>query len=178
MIVAADAWTVIPVIVGVLTAAAGVVTWFVNGVRAERTRLQKLYADAYSAVVSYQEYPYIIRRRRAPTAEHPEIAGEERLRISAGLHGVQEELNNYAAQISTESDAVSQKYDELVRRTREVAGTYMHEAWERPALDNDAGMNMRLDYDELSAPQDEYLNAVKEDMKFRRVAWVGLRKPH
>jgi hypothetical protein len=178
MIVATDLWTAIPVVVGVLTAAAGAVTWFVNGVRTERARLQKLYADAYSAVVSYQEYPYIIKRRRAPTADHPEIGGEERLRISAGLHGVQEQLNNYAAQISTESDAVSQKYTELVRKTREVAGTYMHEAWEKPALGNDAGMNLRLDYDELRAPQDEYLAAVKRDMKFWRVAWVGLRKPH
>lgn len=121
MIVATDAWTIIPVIVGVLTAAAGVVTWFVNGVRAERARLQKLYADAYSAIVSYQEYPYIIKRRRAPTPEHPEIASEERLRISAGLHRVQEALNNYAAQISTESDAVSEKYTELVRRTRDLS---------------------------------------------------------
>jgi hypothetical protein len=62
--------------------------------------------------------------------------------------------------------------------TREVVGTYMNEAWRGPALDNDAGMNMRLDYDELAAPEQEYLSAVKEDMKFRRVAWVGLRKPH
>jgi hypothetical protein len=178
VIVATSAWTIIPVIVGVFTAAGGVVTWFVGGVRTERTRLQKLYADAYSAVVSYQEYPYIIGRRRAPTAEHPEIAGEERLRISAGLHGVQEQLNNYLAQISTESDAVSQKYTQLVRRTREVAGTYMHEAWKGPALDNDAGMNMRLDYAELREPQDEYLGAVKTDMRFWRVAWVGRRKPH
>ena len=95
---------------------------------------------------------YIIRRRRAPTADHPEIAGEERLRISAGLHGVQEEPQQLrGAQISTESDAVvAGRYDELVRRTRAVAGTYMHEAWETPALGDDAGMNMRLDYDELT----------------------------
>jgi hypothetical protein len=178
VIVAADAWTIIPVIVGVLAAAGGVITWFMNGVRTERARLQKLYADAYSAVVSYQEYPYIIKRRRAPTADHPEIAGEERLRISGGLHGVQEQLNCYLAQISTESDAVSQKYTELVRSTRQVAGTYMHKAWEEPALDNDAGMNLHLNYSALRGPQDEYLTAVKKDMKFWRIAWVGLRKPH
>lgn len=176
--IATSVWTIVPVVVGVFTAAGGVVTWFVGGVRTERTRLQTLYADAYSAVVSYQEYPYIIRRRRAPTAEHPEIAGEERLRISAGLHGVQEELNNHLAQISTESDAVSEKYTRLVRSTREVAGTYMNEAWKGPALNNDAGMNIRLDYAELREPQDEYLDAVKTDMTFWRVAWVGLRKPH
>ncbi len=177
MIVAADAWTIIPVIVGAATAAAGVLTWFVNGVRTERTRLQKLYADAYSAVVSYQEFPFVIRRRRAPTVDHPEIGGEERLRISSALHGVQEALNNYRAQISTESVSVSEAYEHLVTRTREIAGTYMHEAWDAHALDNDAGMNVRLDYDDLAAPQDAYLNAVKADMTFWRVAFPRRRIP-
>jgi signal transduction histidine kinase len=101
MIASAGFWTVFPIavaaVVSIGTAMAGVVTWFVNGVRAERARLQKLYADAYSAVVSYQEFPYVIRRRRAPTAGHEEIGGEERLRISDALHTVQQALNNYLA---------------------------------------------------------------------------------
>jgi hypothetical protein len=177
VILATSAWTIIPVIVGALTAAGGVVTWFVNSVRAERTRLQKLYADAYSAVISYQEYPYVISRRRAPTSNHPEIGGEERLRISGGLHAVQEALNNYLAQISTESAVVSAKYSHLVQKTREVAGKYMHEAWKADPLDNDPGMNMRFDYSKLRDPQHEYLDALKTDMTFWRVALPRLRKP-
>lgn len=40
--------------------------------------------------------------------------------------------------------------------TREIAGTYMHEAWQAPPLDNDAGMNISgIDYAALKAPQDE-----------------------
>jgi hypothetical protein len=96
MIASAGFWTIFPIVVAAVvsigTAAAGVFTWFVSGVRAERTRLQKLYADAYSAVISYREFPYLIRRRRrAPTQEHPEIGGEERLRIAGALHTVQED---------------------------------------------------------------------------------------
>jgi hypothetical protein len=166
----------IPVVVALIPAIGGVVTWFFNGVRTERTRLQELYADAYSAVVSYQEFPYVIRRRRAQTLGHEEIGGEERLRISGALHAVQESLNNYLAQISTESTAVSTKYDILVRETRRVAGKYMHEAWVAPALDNDAGMNIAgIDYAKLKTPEAEYLDAVKKDMTFWRVAIPKLR---
>jgi hypothetical protein len=176
VIIATDLWTIIPVIVGAATAVAGVLTWFINGVRTERTRLQKLYADAYSAVVSYQEFPFLIKRRRAPTPDSYQIGGEERLRISGALHAVQEALNNYGAQISMESNAVSAKYSALVKRTREVAGGYMHDAWKDDPLDNDPGMNMHLDYSSLEQSQDEYLSAVKHDMSFWPVALPRLRK--
>jgi hypothetical protein len=181
VIAATSAWTIVPIVVGAVTAigtaAAGVVTWFISGVRAERTRLQKLYADAYSAVMSYQECPYVIRRRRAPAPGDDQIAGEERLRISSVLHPVQEAINNYSAQISIESTAVSASYDALVRKTREVAGGYMHDAWEDEPLDNDSGMNIRLDYGALVEPRNEYLASVKADMTFWRVAFPRLRKP-
>ncbi len=180
MIASADFWTVFPIVVAAVvsigTAMAGVVTWFVNGVRAERTRLQKLYADAYSAVVSYQEFPYVIRRRQAPTPDHEEIGAEERLRISAALHTVQEALSNYRAQISTESESVSAEYDALVRETRRIAGTYMHEAWDAAPLADDAGMNIAgIDYAELATREDAYLEAVKVDMTFWRVTLPQLR---
>lgn len=174
--IATSTWTIVPVIAGAVTAAFGVLTWFVNGVRTERTRLQKLYADAYSAVISYQEFPYVIRRRRASTPDREEIGGEERLRISAALHTVQEALNNYGAQISTESKAASARYDALVKETRQIAGTYMHKAWDSAPLDNDAGMNITdIDYTDLRAAQDEYLEAAKKDMTFWRVAIPKLR---
>jgi hypothetical protein len=171
VIIATSVWAIVPIIVGAVTAFGGLATWFVNGVRAERTRLQKLYSDAYSAVVSYQEFPYVIRRRQAPTPGHEQVGGEERLRISAGLHTVQEELNNYRAQIATESRAVSTKYDALVGETRRIAGSYMHQAWNMPPLDNDAGMNISgIDYSGLKPAQDDYLAAVRTNMSFWRVA--------
>lgn len=176
MIATADIWTIIPVVVGVITAVLGAITWLFNGVRAERARLQKLYADAYSAVVSYQEFPFIIKRRRAPTPDSPQIAGEERLRISGDLHPVQEALNNYGAQISTESAAVFSAYTTLVDTTRRIAGGYMNDAWREEPLADDRGMNLRLDYSALKQPQNEYLSAVKRDMSFLRVWIPRLRK--
>ncbi|HTC59980.1 MAG TPA: hypothetical protein VK691_07650 [Solirubrobacteraceae bacterium] len=169
-------WTIVPVIAGAVTAAFGLVTWFVNGVRTERTRLQKLYADAYSAVISYQEFPYAIRRRRAPSQEQEQLGNEERLRISTALHTVQESLNNYLAQISTKSQPVYERYAKLVAETRRVAGTYMHEAWHAPPLDNDPGMNISVIYSDLTEPQQKYLEAVKSDMTFWRIAIPYIRK--
>lgn len=121
--------TVVPLIALAVTTAGGVVTWWANGVRIERARLQALYADAYAAVVSYQEFPFMIRRRRAPLAGHEEIANDERIRITDALQAVQEKLSNYTAQIKTESIEVSAKYEALVHETRLIAGSYMREAW-------------------------------------------------
>jgi hypothetical protein len=52
----------------------------------------------------------------------------------------------------------------------------MREAWDAPALDNDAGMNITgIDYAKLNTPEAEYLDAVKKDMTFWRVAIPKLR---
>jgi hypothetical protein len=175
MTVLATTWLEVALPLGV-PGVFGVVAWWANGARSERTRLQKLYADAFSAVVSYQEFPYVIRRRRAPETGQESLGNEERLRISEALQQVQEALNNFRAQITTESEAVSAKYEILVTKTREVAGTDMHDAWEAPPLDNDAGMNItHLDYAELKQPEEDYLTAVKTDVSFMRL-FVGGRR--
>jgi hypothetical protein len=155
---------------------AGVVAWWANGIRAERTRLQQLYADAFSAIVSYQEFAYAIRRRRAPLPGQHGIGGEERLRISQALEAVQQALGNYRAQLSTESAAISTTYDVLVNKTREVAGRTMHEAWEAPPLDNDAGMNIaHIDYSKLAEPEEHYLEAVRREVTFKAIALTTVR---
>jgi hypothetical protein len=173
--VIATSWLEIALPLGI-PALTGVVAWWANGARSERTRLQKLYADAFSAVVSYQEFPYVIRRRRAPLAGQESIPNEERLRISEALQAVQEELNNYRAQISTESSAISAKYEALVGKTRQIAGKEMHEAWEAPPLDNDAGMNItHIDYSQLEGPEKQYQDAVKEHVTFGRIFFSVVR---
>lgn len=178
MMVLADASlaTVVPLIVLAVTSIGGVLTWWANGVRSERARLQALYANAYAAVVSYQEFPFMIRRRRAPLPGQEQIANDERIRIADALQAVQERLSNYTAQIRAESTAVSTKYDALVDKTRLIAGGYMRDAWEAPALDNDAGMNIGdIDYRELEQPQIDYLDAMKDNVQFWRVAFARLR---
>lgn len=168
--------TAIPLIALAVTSIGGVATWWANGVRSERARLQALYAHAYAAVVSYQEFPFMIRRRRAPLPGSEGIANDERVRIADALQAVQEKLSNYTAQIGTESAEVSAKYDTLVQKTRFVAGSYMREAWNAPPLDNDAGMNISdINYEELEEPQAEYLDAMKDNLRFWRVAFVRRR---
>lgn len=178
MILPADAslTTVVPLIVLAGTSIGGVLTWWANGVRSERARLQTLFADAYAAVVSYQEFPFTIRRRRAPLPGHEQIANDERIRISDALQAVQEKLSNYTAQIGTESADLSSRYDALVQQTRFSAGRYMREAWNAPPLDNDAGMNITdIDYDELKPLQTEYLDAMKDKLGFWSVAFKRVR---
>ena len=174
---AAISWAdAVPLIVLAVTTLGGVVTWWANGIRAERARLQQLYADAYAAIVSYQEFPFMIRRRRAPTTWQEQTGNDERIRIADALQAVQEKLSNYTAQIRTESTEVSAKYDAFVHETRMIAGGYMHKAWEAPPLDNDAGMNISdIDYSDLKAPQAEYLAAIKNDLRFCRVAHLRSR---
>lgn len=169
--------TVVPLIVLAVTSIGGVLTWWANGVRTERARLQALYADAYAAVVSYQEFPFMIRRRRAPLPGQEQIANDERVRIADALQTVQEKLSNYTAQISAESDEVSTKYDALVHKTRLIAGGYMREAWQGPPLNDDPGMNIGdIDYQGLEQPQIDYLAAMKDNVRFWRVAFGHLRR--
>lgn len=166
--------SVVSVIALVVPVAIGVATWLANSLRAERTRRQQLYADAYAAVVSYCEFPYMIRRRRAPTAGHEEVAGEERLRIATALHDVQEKLSNFTAAIQGESANVSSKYDDLVSETRKIAGNYMREAWETPALNTDAGMNIdNITLTHLNAYRTAYLAAMKADLGWWRLLGLG-----
>lgn len=177
IVTASFSWAIAtPLIVLAVTTIGGVVTWWANGIRAERTRLQQLYADAYAAVVSYQEFPFMIRRRRTPLPGQEQIGNDERIRIADALQAVQEKLSNYTAQIRTESAEVSAKYDELVHKTRLIAGGHMHKAWEGPPLDNDPGMNITdISYEELKQPQAEYLDAMKDNVSFWRVAFIRPR---
>ncbi len=157
-------WLVISVPLGV-PLVAGIVAWFANGIRADRVRRRKLYADAFSALVSYKEFPFMIRRRRAPGPGQENLGNEERLRISTALHEVQEEISNYQAQIKTENDTVSETYEALVTKTREIAGSQMRKAWKQPPLNNDAGMNTTVNYSALKGLEDDFLGAARKDVQ-------------
>jgi hypothetical protein len=154
-----------------LGVVGGVVTWWVNGVRAERIRLRKLYADAFSAVAAHQQFPYMIHRRRPPRNTRDDLESEERLRIANALHAVQEAFNNYRAQIAMESPLVSERYETLLTTARGVTGKYMGEAWRRPPISSDADFPIRLDFTELDAAKDAYLQAAQRDTRFVSVAF-------
>ncbi len=136
----------------------------VNGVRAERARRRTAFAEAFSCIVAYQEFPYVVRRRR----DCPD--GEERVRISEELRKVQQELGFHQAWIELEATASTvDAYLELVSATRRVAGGYMRDAWEQPPTTSDAQMNIKdIDYEELKPLEAAFLARVAHELSWRR----------
>jgi len=149
-----------------VAAAVSLVTLWISGVRHERARRRELYAAALAATMTYREFPYTIVRRR-PEKEH---RSAERVRISEALREVQANIAQHQALLRVErSDGVARAYDELVGKTREIAGGYMKNAWEGPAADSDCDMNRRvpLAYGILDTYVDAYLTEVKKALSWR-----------
>jgi hypothetical protein len=157
--------TLIAAVVAGLVAVVGI---WINGLRADRSRRRELYARGLAATLAYREFPYAIRRRRA------DAPGEERVRLSEALREVQQELAYCEAWMRTEpSGRVTTEYRNLVEKTRDVAGSYMHEAWESDPLEVDAGMNVPdIDYTALVSFEEAYLDAVKDDLSWwNEIRW-------
>jgi hypothetical protein len=169
----APATTVVPAASrGGLTAAvlsgavvAAVVTSWVNTALArrstrleERARVRAMLAEACQANADYKEFPYAIRRRRA---DQP---AEERIRLSEAIRQVQSGLSYYQAWTLAESPDTGATYSQLISQLRRVAGAAMRAAWQEPALDEDAGMNIgpdRVDLTELATAEQQFLQAAK-----------------
>lgn len=169
-------WTTAAIATVVAAAVSGIVallTFWAAGVRQERSRRQQLYADAFAALVSYREFPYVVRRRRAPAMDSDEIAAEERVRISEALREVQKDLAFATAWIELEGPTnLAAKFDELLNETRRLAGGYLRDAWNNAPVADDAGMNIGdVDYSSLGAYETAYLDAVRDALAFRRVAF-------
>jgi hypothetical protein len=151
-----------------VAAAIGLLTLWVAGLRAERARRRDLYAEALAATMAYREFPYAIRRRRGE-AEH---RSAERVRISEALREVQRDLSQYQALMRIErATKVATAYQELVGKTREIAGGYMKDAWQDDPVETDPDMNMRvpLDYSVLDKHVQAYVDAVKRDLPWWKV---------
>jgi len=151
-----------------VAAVVSLLTLWVAGLRAERTRRRELYADALAATMAYREFPYAIRRRRY----EEEHRSAERVRISEALRDVQRDLSQYTALMRIErADGVVKAYRVLVTKTREVAGGYMKDAWEAEPIETDTEMNMKvaLDYCTLESHVQAYLDAVKDDLPWWKV---------
>lgn len=126
-------------------------------------RRRAQFADALSAIVAYEELPFVIRRRRASAAE------AERLRISTEARTVQERLAFYSAWLRAESRGVADAYDALVAETRRVAGSQMRRAWELDAITRDSEMNIAdIDLSTIAPLKVAYLDAVRRHLSWRR----------
>jgi hypothetical protein len=135
------------------------------GLREERRRRRDFYAAALEATLAYREFAYAIPRRR-----HDALA-EKRVRLSEALREVQRDLARAESLMRVErATKVAAAYRQLVGKTRDVAGGYMREAWERDPITTDAEMNTGagLDFSRLDEFEAAYLDAVDEDLKWYR----------
>jgi hypothetical protein len=79
-------------------------------------------------------------------------------------------------QLISEAHQLSDRFPLAIGQAPVARLLDMHDAWEAPPLDNDAGMNItHLDYAELKQPEEDYLTAVKTDVSLMRL-FVGGRR--
>lgn len=154
-------WWQTPVLLaGAATLLAALAGHVVNTMRARRDRWREEFAEALSAAVTYREFPYAVRRRR-----HDDLAAE-RVRLSEAMREVQQSLADHSALIRTESAYVGSCYDHLVRRTREVVGPQIHDAWQAPPASKDSDMNISVvSIDGIAAVEDEFVVAVRDHLR-------------
>jgi hypothetical protein len=153
-----------PVISAIIAGAVALVSLAVaaitSSVATQRTRKREVFSKAFAVCVTYSEFPYVIRRR------DPAAPAAERLRISSELRRVQEEMAYYRVWLRGESDSVADAYDNLVARTRAVAGQQMHEAWLISGTSSDADMNMPdLGLQQLEEQREAYVVAARNALE-------------
>lgn len=170
-----DWWVVLvssAVVAAAVSAAVTVFLAFRSSRLAERARVREAFADAYQAYTEYKEFPYAIRRRRA---DEP---AAERIRLSEELRHVQARVSHYQAWTRTECVGVGEHYLALVSTARRVAGAEMARAWQAQPLDNDTGMNIRLDQvdlRELDRCQDAYVAVAARHLNYLASGWGPFR---
>jgi len=118
-----------------------------------------MFSKAFAAAVAYEEFPYVVRRRRTSVPE------DERIRISTELRKVQEEISYYSAWLFTESRPISEAYETLILQLREIAGREIHNAWNQPAVGSDTEMNISgLGLSRLKPFKEAYLHEVADHL--------------
>jgi hypothetical protein len=156
---ASTPWWVAPaVIAGVIAAAVAIVVLLVNGRRARVDRQRLLFAAAFGDIAGYQEYVYIVRRRRH---DQPEA---ERVRISNDLSEVQRKLNQHSAALKVEAPRVAEAFDELLRMTRLVAGAAIREGWNSPPITKDINIHVDIRLTAITPYEDLLLTEVRDHL--------------
>lgn len=152
---------IVAAITGAVSIAALAINAWLSGHRERKNRQRDVFSKAFAAAVAYEEFPYVVRRRRASLPE------DERVRISTELCRIQADISYYSAWLSTESHRVSKAYETLIARMRKVAGQEIHKAWAAEPIDSDTEMNIPdLGLSVLRQYEKAYLDAVDTHMSF------------
>jgi hypothetical protein len=139
----------------------------------DRARVRTTLAEAYRAYAEYKEFPYAIRRRRS---DQP---AEERVRLSEELRHIQARLSYYEAWTRAEHEPTGSAYKALTTQCRITAGGSMREAWNAPALDNDAGMNIGpdvVDLRDLIPYEERFIQIATAHVRSLGLTWWQRRK--
>lgn len=123
----------LPLIVGLLGGSVGAI--LVSQLFAAADRRRDNYAEAVAVLLSWCEYPYMIRRR---VDDQP--ATLQRL-VDHG-HELQERLARAEAWVTVESEEMGQTYTALVAHVKADVGPLLKEAWESSAVSTPAEMNL------------------------------------
>ena len=170
---------VLPLIGSAIALVGVLITLYVNGRRAERTRRRDLYSAGWAAVQAYKEFAFAVRRRNS------EDRAGERVRISTAMGEVQKELAYYEAMIGQERvsefiaavtgrdlrGAVADAYLTLVAETRKVAGGIIKLSWNEEPIGADSEMHAPEIAQELAVLKPvemAFLDTVSDDVGGRR----------
>ncbi len=178
-------WWVAPAIIAALvTAAVAIATLIVNGRRGRSDRHRTLFADAFGDIAAYQEYVYIVRRRRH---DEPEA---EQVRISTELSDVQRRLNRHRAVLQVEAPRVTRSFTALLATTRQIAGAAIRDGWNTAPITADAEIHVDVDLSGITASEATFLMAAADHLALApwwlraagrtlraasRRAWLALR---
>lgn len=123
----------IPLIVGLVGGSVGAV--LVAQVFASADGRRDNYAEAVAILLSWCEFPFIIRRR---VDDLPATLQ----RLAEHGHELQERLARSEAWVTAESNAMGAKYTTLISDVKVAIGPLLNEAWETPPITAAAEMNL------------------------------------
>lgn len=124
---------VLPLIVGLVGGSVGAV--LVTQIFAAAGRRRDNYAEAVAVLLSWCEYPFMIRRRVDDTPETlQELVGHG--------HVLQERIARSEAWVSTESKKMGARYTTLLAEVKTATGPLLREAWEASPVTTAVGMNL------------------------------------
>ena len=127
-------------LVGLLAAVVAIFGYTITNAMNRIERRGRIYADAISALVQFQNLPFRIRRRI-------DSSGVTRAAIGERVREVQEALSYHVFLLRLNSPRVGAAFAELVKNTREEGLRYRHDAWASPPATKDTDMNLFISYD-------------------------------
>lgn len=104
-----------------------------------RDDLRALFSDALAAIATYEELPYLVRRR----SDAPPMTSAE---LTWHASQVQTRLDYFVARLELEATELGSAYELLVRAARQETGAHVSEAWGQPRITADTEMPLGSRY--------------------------------